>query len=272
MTTIRAIILLASTYLFTVSPMNLLFGQDTAVFRRDKVIVDSTFYVDIGPSLPHVLCHALIFVLATPDDSREPTVYKFDFSTSAFPNHRFSVVDTTQWGSGHFRFSDLNFDGFKDLQYDWDMDKYANYAYAFWLFDPDSLLYRPWEGFAEEAGDGEPDPANKTISFSGWSFYATERATWTHVYKFLGVNAFKVEDEARSDFSDQADFGAPDSTVETIDAYKYDLIDAKPLVVEHVHTIILTKQATEFITTILKKRIGNQMVVAGETHEVKKAE
>jgi len=272
MITIRAIALLASTYLITVSPTNLLFGQDTATFRQDQVIVDSTFYVDIGPKLPHVLCHALIFHLNTPDDSGEPTVYKFDFCTSAFPNHKFSIADTTQDGSGHFRFSDLNFDGFKDLQYDWGMDKYANYGYVFWLFDPDSLLFRNWEGFDEEAGDGEPDPTNKTISFSGWSFYATERVSWTHVYKFLGINAVKIQDDACSDFSDHGNFGAPDSTIETIDAYKYDLIDAKPLVVEHVHTIILTKQATEFITTIFNKRIGNQMVVAGVTHDVKKAE
>jgi hypothetical protein len=271
MTAIRATIFLASTYLATVSPLNLLFGQDAAAFHRGHVIADSTFYIDIGPRLPHVLCHALIFRLTTSNDSREPTVYKFDFCTSGFPNHKFSIADTTQDGSGLFTFSDLNFDGFKDLQYDWGMDKYANYWYVFWLFDPDSLLFRTWEGFAEEAGDGEPDPTNKTITFSGWSFYATERASWTHVYKFLGVNAVMVQDDECSDFSDHDNFGAADSTMETIDAYKYDSTDAKPLVVEHVHTIILTKQATEFITTILEKRIGNQMVVAGETHEVKKA-
>jgi hypothetical protein len=246
------------------------FAQDTSAFRRDRLITDTTFYVDIGPNVQRVQCHALIYLLTKED--RSPTVYNFDFSASALPNRKFSVVDTTPSGSGMYTFTDLNFDGYKDLRYDMDMDNHANSIYEQWRFNPDSLLYQRWDGFPDEQGEMELDRTNKTISFSNYTFLAIVRASWTRVYKFFGTTALLIEGHEWNDYSQNEHYSEPDSAKETIDAYKYDSVAGNPILAEHVHADKLTKQGTEFITTILRKRVGDQMIVVNTTHEVKKAE
>jgi hypothetical protein len=244
-------------------------AQDIAGYKAEEILEDSTYQISLGPTLPNLICHCL--VIQATIGGHFSTLYSFRISRSSVPTIDLSVTDTIQgWaGSREYRFADLNFDGYKDLRYIVDRDGQGTALWHVWILDLDSLAFVFSEDFSKLPEELSLDAINKTIAYSGYSFYAIERVTWDRQYKVFGSRLLVLEESQTSDFAGNGEsFSDPDSSRTKTDKYKYDYSTSHPIVLEHTEIIELVKQGKRYITTIINKRTGDHMIPFSKSEQV----
>jgi len=270
--TFRKLATLAFTFCFIISMGNSVsFSQLIQKHRNGEIMEDSTFQVSLGPRFSNMVCHSLI-IQPTAEDSFS-TIYSFQLSSSSGSKIAFSIIDTIEGCEPFpdYEFVDLNFDDYKDLRYVVGGDPHGGIEWHAWILNPDSNTFQLNDEFSKLPRDLSFDETDKTIAYSGYSFYAQERVTWDRMYRVSGIHLFVLNESQTSDFAaDGETFSEPDSSRTETNKYQYDFTGNRPNLIEHTEIIEITKNGKQFITTTIRKKSGDQMLVVSKKRQVLK--
>ncbi|MGD1046953.1 MAG: hypothetical protein ABR936_16745 [Bacteroidota bacterium] len=211
--------------------------------NQKVVSLDETEKIELGHGLNSVSCRVRVF------DDEDGTIYHFDFNGLPDSKTACSVVDTAKGWSGapNYRFTDVNFDGYKDLSFVVETYPKGDHQWRTYLFKPqiNNFVYSP--SFSELPDEIEIDSTHKTISYNNCSFYPTERISSSWEYRVIKGDLFLSKIESIVDIPK----GKEDWTQSKKEVEQYSYSVANDVVVPLSKEVIneLTKDGQIFITT-----------------------